>query len=1349
MRIAWGIRSDNCGVAMDQSSLDAIAERIARIGRRDKDTAVAAPIAAPDQMKRVTSLLDQAVGAMSDALDRSEERSEGRSTRALDAVSVWLEKRDSRDAQVDRRIKDRDAVLDRTMMLLVERLEDIDQRLSREPVGDTAPLRETVQDIETRLDRVSRVVPRDTAQADQVARALGDLDRRMQDIASKLDAASASPKRIQCDQTDNLKRLEGQLAQVLAAVRPDTQMSGFAAQSAEDRFPRRPLMDRDLAGAVDEISERQRRLDEESDRRIEPVMREMREQTDTVLRNLKTEIGALASRFSQPRDDDTGRQDVRSELNALSFALNDLAPRQQVSAIETALRELSGKIELSRNEGVREAMLAPIERLLTDIRLSLESYREPAALNDINRDIAALRQRVETFDHSSDATALDDLRQQMIEMRDLVSSENTPDALVAIERQVSGLAARLEQMASRPTTQTTDPAITAAIADIRSLLDRADPSRTIEAIEERLGARMAEQSRHLEAKIDAGRRAATVSPEISIMVDQLAQRLDSIQTTLDQPASHQTDFDRIARHVSILENKIDSLPERSGDTDALADMVRQLAGKLEDVEGRIPDVMALADVVRRLADQVDAGATGRLDQTAIAALEAQIASATARMGNSGDHSATLARMEQAVAELFAQLASLKSGNDTAVASAARDAVHSALQHLGPDTIAAATNDGVVALAQTIQSLKQQQNDADRRNQDTLGSVHDTLEKIVDRLAMLETDLSDARKGQVSDTMRSFALNEPRLDTLSLGSGGQGPFSRGAAAQDTPATVAAQPEWAQPVAPLAATLPGLTPSGETQKSPSFVMSMRQMMTAKDTLDASSGLSTLPVITPAMPGASLGQFAASVPSSEPFLSGLPADRMQANPSDFDASLDTDLPLEPGTGKPRKPISEPRSAIIEPAPELATATEAARSDFLKLARKAMSGGQTADATTSAKNLSKVATKAAKTAPRTDRISVLDLQGSAKASTSRKVVPLLGAAAVVAAAGIGGTFWYQSTIRANPAMSEEMMAQPMPDAPIQSAPAPQAPLAVPAPAPIGPQTSIEPPRKQARVIATSDPATTGATVDIDTTQSAAEPKSVGSVGSAVSAKPIAGSGDFAAWPSQPKLQTTTAIDAMNNLRSQAEKGDAAAQYELGVRLADGRDLDRDTKTAIIWLEKAAKSGLAPAQYRLGALYREGKGVTANNTRAQEWFKKAAQSGNARAMHNLAVVMAEGAGGAPDYAAAGEWFRQAAEYGIKDSQYNVAILYARGLGVPQDLGAAYKWFDAASQQGDTDAAKKRDEIGARMDAQRLALARSEADAFKPKPLDPAANEVVVPSYGATANAAETTAPAAAKAKKI
>jgi len=138
--------------------------------------------------------------------------------------------------------------------------------------------------------------------------------------------------------------------------------------------------------------------------------------------------------------------------------------------------------------------------------------------------------------------------------------------------------------------------------------------------------------------------------------------------------------------------------------------------------------------------------------------------------------------------------------------------------------------------------------------------------------------------------------------------------------------------------------------------------------------------------------------------------------------------------------------------------------------------------------------------------------------------------------------------------------------------------------------------------------------------------------------------------------------------------------------------------------------------------MYERGVGVERDYARARLWYERAAEAGNARAMHNYAVLLAEGGDGKPDYPTAAEWFRRAAEYGIRDSQFNLAILYARGLGVSRNLQQSYAWFSAAADQGDDDAARKRDEIGARLDSKELAAAKALAAAFRVKAPAPEAN---------------------------
>ena len=49
------------------------------------------------------------------------------------------------------------------------------------------------------------------------------------------------------------------------------------------------------------------------------------------------------------------------------------------------------------------------------------------------------------------------------------------------------------------------------------------------------------------------------------------------------------------------------------------------------------------------------------------------------------------------------------------------------------------------------------------------------------------------------------------------------------------------------------------------------------------------------------------------------------------------------------------------------------------------------------------------------------------------------------------------------------------------------------------------------------------------------------------------------------------------------AERGDAYAQYNLGVCLKNGEGVARDAAQAVVWYRKAAEQGYAYAQFNLG----------------------------------------------------------------------------------------------------------------------------------------------------------------------
>lgn len=87
-----------------------------------------------------------------------------------------------------------------------------------------------------------------------------------------------------------------------------------------------------------------------------------------------------------------------------------------------------------------------------------------------------------------------------------------------------------------------------------------------------------------------------------------------------------------------------------------------------------------------------------------------------------------------------------------------------------------------------------------------------------------------------------------------------------------------------------------------------------------------------------------------------------------------------------------------------------------------------------------------------------------------------------------------------------------------------------------------------------------------------------------------------------------------MRRLRTAAESGEAAAQFNLGVlydsRIDDnGYAVEGDRAAAIKWLLAAAEQGLPRAQRRLAELYADGPYASRNYVGACAWFLLAATS--------------------------------------------------------------------------------------------------------------------------------------------
>ncbi len=130
--------------------------------------------------------------------------------------------------------------------------------------------------------------------------------------------------------------------------------------------------------------------------------------------------------------------------------------------------------------------------------------------------------------------------------------------------------------------------------------------------------------------------------------------------------------------------------------------------------------------------------------------------------------------------------------------------------------------------------------------------------------------------------------------------------------------------------------------------------------------------------------------------------------------------------------------------------------------------------------------------------------------------------------------------------------------------------------------------------------------------------------------------------------------------LRSDAEKGDAGAQCELGIRYGKGNGIEKDADESVKWLRKSAEQNNARAQYFLGAAYYFGAGLTADYAQAAIWFRKSAEQNYAEAQASLGACYLDGKGVSKDEVEAHKWMEKAAAQGNKDAEKNLATLNKR-----------------------------------------------------------------------------------------
>jgi hypothetical protein len=117
-----------------------------------------------------------------------------------------------------------------------------------------------------------------------------------------------------------------------------------------------------------------------------------------------------------------------------------------------------------------------------------------------------------------------------------------------------------------------------------------------------------------------------------------------------------------------------------------------------------------------------------------------------------------------------------------------------------------------------------------------------------------------------------------------------------------------------------------------------------------------------------------------------------------------------------------------------------------------------------------------------------------------------------------------------------------------------------------------------------------------------------------------------------------------VNRTLNQADTGAVTAQYEMGLRYANGEGVPQNYQDAMTWFAKASDAGNAKAQWKLALGYLKGIGVPRDERQAMVWLKRAANNGDTRAQRALSEMYLSGREVPRDYVRAYTWANIATE---------------------------------------------------------------------------------------------------------
>jgi len=795
---------------------------------------------------------------------------------------------------------------------------------------------------------------------------------------------------------------------------------------------------------------------------------------------------------------------------------------------------------------------------------------------ELEEQLRRLTAQIESMRSSGLDSVIAAFRGDLAEIRRQLTEALPRQAVESLCVEVEALARRIDRSRARTGDSDAIAGIERGLAEVRDALGGMTTAESLVGFDEALKA--------LAQKLDF-----IIAREDPAALRQLETAIGALRGVVSHVASNDA-LNKVAEDVRNLGAKVDSLAKTSASGQAVSALGNRI-DSLTDAINASAEINAPRGLEKLLSETMEKLESVRIntDPAAFKQLEERIAQLIGKLDASDARLGKLTAVERSVTDLLSHIDELRGAE---AAPAAADA---------------SARPAVDAIARDVAEIKR----SEQRTKDSLEAVHGTVEQVVGRLAMIESDIHDVAMRAPRSQMSAPTPADPAHPAVvtprpgaptapaELIGGAERQDFIAAARRATQAATAPGPESRSPR--RRGTRHGA--SGDMQsRKPSrlrklLVMGAIVLFTA----------SLLQIGWHVFQDSRLGE-EISAPWQHP--APLPA-ASDKNPNAPQPQSGSSQPgsLQPGSLQPG--ALEP-SGRAEPLP-------AAASVAVSLVAPAPGGAQDAPAAGSA---------------------------GGNSAPNAALAPTPQAAPIAMPSPPTPSPPTPSPPTPNPQPSAAPAVAPSAPPAVSPAPAAtQSPSQLPPPSAADPTGALPP-----RMTSASPPPSHGNSGAMNAPELAIDalPSTIGGpvLRAAAAAGDMAAQYEIAVRFGEGRGVPRNERQAASWLELAAKQGLAPAQFRLGGYYEKGIGVKKDLAAARDLYLAAAAKGNAKAMHNLAVLYADGVNGRSDYHTAALWFRKAADRGIADSQYNLAILYARGSGEPQNYVEAYKWFALAAKQG-------------------------------------------------------------------------------------------------------